>query len=69
MCYADLLLIQKNKKMKIAVLGTGMVGDTLGSKLVELGHTVKMGSRTADNEKSTCLCCETHRWKSRRRNV
>lgn len=38
--------------MKIAVLGTGMVGDTIGSKLVELGHDVMMGSRTADNEKA-----------------
>lgn len=38
--------------MKIAVLGTGMVGDTIGSKLVELGHEVKMGSRTSDNEKA-----------------
>jgi predicted dinucleotide-binding enzyme len=38
--------------MKIAVLGTGMVGDTIGSKLIELGHTVMMGSRTANNEKS-----------------
>lgn len=38
--------------MKIAVLGTGMVGDTIGSKLIELGHEVKMGSRTADNEKA-----------------
>jgi predicted dinucleotide-binding enzyme len=38
--------------MKIAVLGTGMVGDTIGSRLVELGHEVKMGSRTADNEKA-----------------
>jgi 8-hydroxy-5-deazaflavin:NADPH oxidoreductase len=38
--------------MKIAVLGTGMVGDTIGSKLAELGHTVMMGSRTADNEKA-----------------
>ncbi|HJW15779.1 MAG TPA: NAD(P)-binding domain-containing protein [Flavisolibacter sp.] len=38
--------------MKIAVLGTGMVGDTIGSKLVELGHEVKMGSRTANNEKA-----------------
>lgn len=36
--------------MKIAVLGTGMVGVTLGSKLVELGHEVMMGSRTQDNE-------------------
>ena len=38
--------------MKIAVLGTGMVGDTIGSRLVELGHEVKMGSRTEDNEKA-----------------
>jgi predicted dinucleotide-binding enzyme len=29
--------------MKIAVLGTGMVGDTIGSKLIELGHEVRMG--------------------------
>lgn len=38
--------------MKIAVFGTGMVGDTIGSRLIELGHTVMMGSRTADNEKA-----------------
>jgi 8-hydroxy-5-deazaflavin:NADPH oxidoreductase len=37
--------------MKIAVLGTGMVGSAIGSKLVSLGHEVKMGSRTANNEK------------------
>jgi predicted dinucleotide-binding enzyme len=36
--------------MKIAVLGTGTVGRTIGTKLVELGHEVTMGSRTADNE-------------------
>jgi predicted dinucleotide-binding enzyme len=36
--------------MRIAVLGTGTVGRTIGSKLVELGHEVTMGSRTADNE-------------------
>ena len=38
--------------MKIAVLGTGNVGDTIGSKLIELGHAVMMGSRTADNDKA-----------------
>ncbi len=38
--------------MKIAVLGSGVVGQTIGSKLVELGHDVKMGSRTATNEKA-----------------
>lgn len=29
-----------------------MVGDAIGSKLVELGHSVMMGSRTANNEKA-----------------
>ena len=38
--------------MKIGILGTGMVGSTIGTKLVQLGHEVKMGSRTADNEKA-----------------
>ena len=33
--------------MKIAVFGTGSVGETLGSRLIELGYEVKMGSRTA----------------------
>jgi predicted dinucleotide-binding enzyme len=38
--------------MKIAVLGTGSVGQTIASKLVELGHDVMLGSRTANNEKA-----------------
>jgi predicted dinucleotide-binding enzyme len=38
--------------MKIAVLGTGMVGDAIGTKLIQCGHEVKMGSRTATNEKA-----------------
>jgi 8-hydroxy-5-deazaflavin:NADPH oxidoreductase len=37
---------------KFAVLGTGMVGKTIGNKLVELGHKVMMGSRTHNNEKA-----------------
>ncbi len=36
--------------MKIGILGTGMVGETLGTKFVQLGYQVKMGSRTANNE-------------------
>ena len=36
--------------MKIGVLGTGSVGRTIGTKLVELGHEVMMGSRSATNE-------------------
>jgi predicted dinucleotide-binding enzyme len=38
--------------MKYAVLGTGMVGEALATKLVALGHEVMMGSRTATNEKA-----------------
>ncbi|MBS1152254.1 MAG: hypothetical protein H6Q89_3952 [Myxococcaceae bacterium] len=38
--------------MKIAVLGTGMVGTTIASKLIALGHDVKMGARQATNEKA-----------------
>jgi predicted dinucleotide-binding enzyme len=36
--------------MKIGILGTGMVGEALGRKFTQLGHQVKMGSRTANNE-------------------
>lgn len=38
--------------MKIGILGTGSVGDTIGSRLIELGHQVMMGSRTNTNEKA-----------------
>jgi hypothetical protein len=38
--------------MNLGVLGTGVVGETIATKLVALGHTVKMGSRTATNEKA-----------------
>jgi predicted dinucleotide-binding enzyme len=38
--------------MKIGVLGTGTVGQTIASKLVELGHEVMLGSRTANNDKA-----------------
>jgi len=38
--------------MKIGILGTGMVGNTIGTKLIQLEHEVKMGSRTASNEKA-----------------
>ncbi len=36
----------------IAILGTGMVGEVLGTKLVSLGHKVMMGSRSETNEKA-----------------
>src|SRR3954447_25802622 len=38
--------------MRIGVLGTGIVGQTIATKLVELGHEVTMGAREAGNEKA-----------------
>ncbi len=35
--------------MKIGILGTGTVGKTLGTKMVELGHDVMLGSRSAQS--------------------
>lgn len=37
--------------MKYSVFGTGVVGTTIASKLIQNGHEVMMGSRTAANEK------------------
>src|SRR5215469_12866479 len=36
--------------MKTAALGTGMVGNAIGKKLVTIGHQVCMGSRTVNSE-------------------
>jgi len=38
--------------MQIGILGTGMVGQTIGTKLHQLGHAVMLGSRTAGNAKA-----------------
>jgi 8-hydroxy-5-deazaflavin:NADPH oxidoreductase len=38
--------------VKIGVLGTGLVGTTLASKLASLGHEVRMGARSPTNEKA-----------------
>jgi predicted dinucleotide-binding enzyme len=38
--------------MQIAVLGTGMVGTTIATKLISLEHEVTLASRTADNVKA-----------------
>jgi predicted dinucleotide-binding enzyme len=38
--------------MRIAVLGSGTVGQTIGSRLVELGHEVVMGARDPDNPRA-----------------
>jgi 8-hydroxy-5-deazaflavin:NADPH oxidoreductase len=36
--------------MKVGVLGTGAVGRTIATKLIDLGHEVTMGSRSDGNE-------------------
>jgi predicted dinucleotide-binding enzyme len=38
--------------MNIGVLGTGAVGQTIGSRLVQLGHEVMMGSRDSANPRA-----------------
>ena len=45
--------------MKIGILGTGMVGIALGTKLVQLGNQVMMGSRTVDNKAATEWAAES----------
>jgi hypothetical protein len=38
--------------MRIGILGTGSVGQTIGSALIQRGHDVKLGARSATNEKA-----------------
>lgn len=38
--------------MRFGVFGTGMVGQTIGSRLVELGHDVRLGARSSTNVKA-----------------
>ena len=44
--------------MRFGVLGTGMVGQGIAGKLVELGHEARMGSRQAGNEKAVAWASE-----------
>jgi 8-hydroxy-5-deazaflavin:NADPH oxidoreductase len=39
--------------MKISIIGTGTVGQTLASKLIELGHEVFMGTRNVSEKLAT----------------
>jgi len=45
--------------MKVGVLGTGMVGRAIATKLVAVGHETMMGSRTPDNEAASAWVAET----------
>jgi 8-hydroxy-5-deazaflavin:NADPH oxidoreductase len=44
--------VEEAVAMRAGVLGTGIVGHTIASRLVQLGHEVRMGARSATNEKS-----------------
>lgn len=39
--------------MRIGILGTGVVGSTIATRLVAVGYDVRMGSRSAGGEKAT----------------
>jgi 8-hydroxy-5-deazaflavin:NADPH oxidoreductase len=41
--------------MRIGVLGTGMVGEAIGDKLIALGHEVRMGARSESNPKASAF--------------
>ena len=43
---------------RYGVLGTGMVGRTIATKLVELGHEARMGSREAGGENASAWAAE-----------
>ena len=44
--------------MKVAVLGSGIVGQTLGSGFVKHGHQVMMGTRNRDGEEALKWCAK-----------
>jgi NADPH-dependent F420 reductase len=44
--------------MKIAVIGTGNVGSTLGTRWAQAGHTVLFGTRHPDDQKTRALLQE-----------
>jgi predicted dinucleotide-binding enzyme len=45
--------------MRIGILGTGVVGKTLATRLTKLGHEVRMGSRTAGGDKASAWVKES----------
>jgi 8-hydroxy-5-deazaflavin:NADPH oxidoreductase len=45
--WLTLIVIAKEQLMKIAILGTGPVGQTLAAKLDSLGHDITVGTRDA----------------------
>ena len=45
--------------MRIGILGTGIVGKTLATRLTKLGHEVRMGSRAAGGDKASAWVKES----------
>ena len=45
--------------MKVCILGSGIVGQTLGGAFATLGHDVKIGTRNPNNEKLTAWVKKT----------
>jgi 8-hydroxy-5-deazaflavin:NADPH oxidoreductase len=45
--------LKKTNKMKIAIIGTGTVGQTLALRLFELGHNVMLGTRNVTEKKAS----------------
>lgn len=45
--------------MRVAVLGTGDVGRRIGSRLIEVGHEVRLGSRTSNQPAAAAWAAET----------
>src|SRR5262249_45475075 len=46
------LFHQGERTMRVGILGTGVVAHSLGTGFVTAGHGVKMGSRSATNDKA-----------------
>ena len=53
--------LERKLNVRIGVLGAGATGLTLGSKLVELGHDVMVGSRDEANPNAVAWAKNTHR--------
>ena len=53
--------------MKYGVLGTGIVGDALATKLTELGHEVMMGGRSANHKNAQAWLAKVSGAKSKAR--
>ena len=45
--------------MRYGVLGTGQVGRALAGRLVDVGHEVRMGSRSPHNQPAAAWVAET----------